>query len=148
MLCRLKSYARRTMELANNYTFSSINNKTTLWSNERNLTHKNPLLLSPFFIFQLKDNMQRRSICLTIVNALQPIQFRRTNFIMIISENDFLIITFNWKNFIKHSLQAGVFSFRRANFRLKKFMIRIYLNFNQVRGSNDFFNLAKVNTLF
>ena len=83
-----------------------------------------------------------------IINALQPVHLRRTDLIVVILENHFFVVTFDREDFVEHGFQANVLTFLRADFRLKKFMVRIHLHLDQVWWGNDLLDLAEVYALF
>ena len=136
------------MQLADDHALRAVDHKTALRGDERNLPHKHALFLGALLILKSEDHVQWRPVSLAIIDALQPIQLGRTNLVVVILEHDLFVVTLDRENFIKDGLQADVLPFLRADFRLKKLMVRIHLNLDQIRWGNDLFDLAEVNALF
>jgi hypothetical protein len=59
----------------------------------------------------------------------------------------FLIVAFDWENFLKDRLQTGISPFGWRNVFLQKVDVGIKLNLDQVRRLNRLFNGPEVDTL-
>src|SRR5690349_1930574 len=90
--------------------------------------------------------MKRSAISDAFAQALEPILLRLANFITVIVQDRFAIVTLDGEDFREDGLQAQIPSLAWRNFGLQKFTVRIDLHLDEIRWRNDFFNLAKVNS--
>ena len=148
------------MELADNYSFGSVDDKSTLGRHQRDISHKHHFFFRPLFVLQSEFHVKRCAKSQAFSKALQPTYFRFADLIKKEVQLAFFIVAFDGKNLLEHGLQANLVPLRplrinvlRINdfsfltFYLQKFPIGIHLDFNQIRMLDYFFNLAKINPL-
>ena len=90
--------------------------------------------------------MQRSAIGDALTQALKPVQFWFTNFVMTEVQNAFTVITLNRKDLAENGLQAQVLSFLWIDVRLKEFRVGIVLHFNQIRRSDYLFDFSEIDS--
>ena len=96
------------MQLTDNNTLRSVDNKSTLRRHHRDLTHEDHFLLGHPVIIQQKSNIQRNTIGQSLAQSFQPRDLRLRNRVTLIIENDLTIVAFNGENFRKSRVQTDV----------------------------------------
>ena len=141
------------MELADDHSFGSVDDKSALRRHQRDLPHKHLFFFPPLFVLQSERYVKRCAKSQTFAKALQPTYFRFADLVKKEIQLAFFIVAFDGKNLLEHGLQANPAPLPRINvfpfliFYLQKFPIGIHLDFDQIGRFNYLFNLAKINPL-
>ena len=153
------------MELADDHSFGSIDDKSALGRHQGNVPHKHlffflyPFVFQSPLIFVLRTELQsepymkRSAKSQPLAEALQPTYLRLANLVRKEIQIAVFFTVFDGENILKHGLKANIAPLQRINvfpfliLYLQKFPIRIHLDFDQIGRFNYFLNLAKINPL-
>ena len=109
----LENYARRTVDLRNNDSFSTINNECATVCHERNVAHVNIFLQDCARLNKVKVNscLERNGISLSLFLAFKFWEFDvfLVKFIELIFESHLAVWAFNRESRSKSFLQAFIF---------------------------------------
>src|SRR3982751_6283933 len=108
------------MQLTHDHAFRTIDDESSLWRHERDLTHIHFLFLRAFLLPQLERHVQRCAVGLPFALRFQWRQFWLADIVMAKIKNGLLIVTFDRKNFPENSLKPLIFAFRILAVFLKK----------------------------
>src|SRR5438128_11331592 len=106
MDARFECDPRRTMQLTDDDTLRSVDDKRSLGSHERNFAHVNFLFLRPLFLAELESDMKRSAVGLTFPLRLEGRQFRLSDLVMAEIKGRLLVVAFDGKDFLENGLQA------------------------------------------
>src|SRR5262245_28360396 len=148
MLRSFKGKAWRTVQLADNHTLGAVDNKSALRRHERQFAHEHFFLLHALFLVQPESDIKRRSEGQPFAQAFQPIELGLANLVGPEIELAFAIVAFDRKDLAEDGLQSDILALTLGlrGVGLKKLLIRLCLQFDQVRRGNNFFNLAEINS--
>src|SRR5947208_6978953 len=146
VLRRLKGDARRAVQLAHDHALGAVDDKRALGRHERQFAHEHSFLLRALFVLEVERDVEGRAVSDAFAQAFQPILFRLADFITVVIQFGFVVVTRDRKNLFEHRLEAEELSPGGRDFGLQKLDIRIDLDFDQVRRRDDFFDLSEVNS--
>jgi hypothetical protein len=113
------------MQLGHHHSLRTIDDKRALRRHQRDFAHVNLLFFRPLLFLQLKGDMERRAVSLTLALRLQRHQFWFTDLVMAEIQRRFLIVALDWKNLLKHGLQAVVLPFVKRHVLLQEIDVRV-----------------------
>ena len=126
------------MELADDHSFGSVDDKSALGRHQRDVSHKHLFFFHALFVLQSEHHVKRCAKSQAFAKALQPTHFRSADLIKKEIQLAFFIVAFDGKNLLEHGLQANpapllpprvnVFPF--LIFYLQKLPIGIHLDFD------------------
>ena len=143
MLGRLEGQARRAVQLADDHALGPVNDKGALGSHEGQFAHENFFFLGGLFLLEQESHVQRRAIGNAFPQAFQPVVPRLADFVAMEPEDAFAIVAFNWKDFGKDGLQAGVFPLGGRSVALQEIPVGISLQLDQVGRRDDLLDLPE-----
>src|SRR5690348_20405 len=135
------------MQLRHHHSLCAIDDKRALRRHQRDFAHVNLLFLRPLLLLQLKGDMERRAVSLSLALRLQRRQFWFTDLEMAEIQRGFLIVALDRKNFLKYGLQAVVLPLAKGHVLLQEIDVRVQLNFDEIWRLNAFFDTAEMNAL-
>src|SRR5688500_4869671 len=147
MLGGFESQTRRTMQLADNDAFGAVDHESALRRHERQFAHEHFFFLRAGLFLQQKSDMQWRAVSDAFPQAFQPIQLRLADFITVIIQNDFPIVTLDWEYLGEDRLQTEVFALARGDFRLQELFVGVDLHLDHVGRNDDLFDFSEVNSI-
>ena len=139
----LKEHARRTVQLGNNYTLCTIDDKRATWRHQRNFAHIYFVFTNffygrfrRFFIqnHQTDTCTQWSRVSNTTQLTFRNIEQRLTQCVMHKLQSRITIMAHNRENRIKCRLQTIISTLVKSIFQLQKFCIRINLGCQQERN--------------
>ena len=129
------------MQLRDNNTLGAIDDKSAIIGHQRNFTEIDLLLFNVFYRFvgrflvvnhQPDTDPQRHRIGHAAEFALLDIEGRLTQHVVDILERRIARIANNGKNRVESRVQAGILSIADSHTHLRKVLIRIELNCQQI----------------
>jgi hypothetical protein len=136
------------MQLADNDALGTVDDEGALGSHEWQLAHEDFLFFGSLLFLQQKGDIQRRSVREPLTQAFQPVDLRLPDLVGVKVQYALPVIALNRENLGKNGLQTEVTPLGGRDLRLQKLLVRVGLQLDKVRRSNDFFNSAEVNSLY
>ena len=143
------------MQLADDDTFGTVNDKSTVFSHQRNFTEIDFLFLdvpnglsTGLFVdipsYEAYLDLDRRSKGHSALVAFFHVILRSTEFVGYILHRAGITEITNRKYRPKDTFQTARFTFGKRHIRLQKAFIRCFLDIDQVWNINDIRNLCEV----
>ena len=120
MACFFEADARRSVQLADDDSFGSVDDKGTAIGHHRDFADIDVLVDNGIFIFKSEINMKRGTVGIAVLYAVHHVLFREAHGIGDKLQNHLFVKTFNGKNFIEDFLESLVFPFFCRNIKLKE----------------------------
>ena len=139
----LKEHARRTVQLGNNYTLSTIDDKRATWRHQWDFAHIYFVFtnffysrLRCFFIqnYQTDTGTQWSRVSNAAQLTFRNIEQRLAQCVMHKLQSRITVMAHNRENRIKCCLQTIISALVKSIFQLQKFRIRINLGCQQERN--------------
>ena len=146
MLGGFESQTGRTMQLADDDALGAVDDERALRGHQRQFAHEHFFFLGALLFLEQEGHVERRAIGDAFAQAFEPILLRLADFVAVVIEDALPIVTFDRENLGEHGLQAQVLALGRGDLRLQEFPIGIDLQFDQVRRSDDFFDLTEIDS--
>ena len=131
------------MQLTDDDTFGTIDDKGASAGHKRELPHVDALFLCASLVCEIEPDVEWRAVSLAITLGFEVGELGLANFILHEVECDLLVITRDWENFFEDGLEAAVISFRRGFVLLKELDVRLKLNLDEIRRLDRFLDLSK-----
>ena len=151
----LKEHTWRTVQLGNNYTLCTIDDKRATWCHQRNFAHIyfvfTNFFYSRFRRFFIQNHQtdtctQWSRISNTAQLTFRNIEQRFAQCVMHKLQSCITIMAHNRENRIECCLQTIISTLVKSVFQLQKFRIRINLGCQQERNIQDILSLCKTLT--
>src|ERR1051326_4975939 len=146
MLCGFEGQPRRAMELADDDALGAINDKGALRRHQRQFAHENLFLFGSLFFLEQEGDIERGAISDAFAESLEPVILWLADFIAVIIKHTLAIITFDGEDLLENRLQTHVLAAGRGQPELEEFRVGIGLKLDEIRRSNNLFDLAEVDS--
>ena len=140
----LEANARRTMQLADNDTLSSVDDEAATRRHDGHIAHINQLFLDILARLQTEQNMQRGGIGFAVLQAVNQRVLRVSDLIMAEIQDVLAVMAFNRKNFLDDFLKPQDFPRIRGRGRLQELSVGLKLDVNQIWNIQDILQLSEI----
>ncbi len=140
----VEEHARRTVHLRHDHTLGAVDGEGTVLGHERNVAHVHVLLLDVLDLAgagigihhpddQAQRYAQRRSEVDATLTALIHVVFRTVEFVTDIFQRRSIAEVLDGEYRFEHGMQAGALAVFHRHVHLQELLIRVLLNFDEVR---------------
>jgi hypothetical protein len=138
----LKADARGAVELADDDALGAVDDEAALLGHERDFAHVNGFFAVLVAFLEAKGDMQRRGEGAAFLEGVHPGALDFADVVTHEVQRALPVVAFDREHFLEDGLEADVFAFVGGNAGLQELLVGINLDLDQIRGGNDFLDLA------